>query len=52
VCQPSAWMPGAERQEADPLWMIHTRHNVLDRSSIPAGVAQHHTGQFCVTALA
>jgi hypothetical protein len=47
VCQPAARVPGAERQEADPLWMFHTRHNVLDRSSIPpepaGGAAPHRS---------
>ena len=51
VCQPSGWVPGAERQEADLFWMSHTRHNVLDRSSIPpagprgwpAGVARYRS---------
>src|SRR6266576_1142411 len=35
VGQPAAWMPGAEREETDPLW---TRH----RSTIPTAMRPGH----------
>jgi hypothetical protein len=37
VREPSARMPRAEREEPDPLWVLHTHPNVIDRSIIPGG---------------